>query len=85
MAFTSVNRRDTMPSRLMENRMRVCPYSDTRVTEKIEITAPAARIVLHTSLPVMSLRIWASPASAASGEEKNATGLAARPAIATRI
>ena len=28
----------------MANRMRVWPYSVTSVTEKIEITAPAARI-----------------------------------------
>ena len=55
------------PSRLIENRMRVCPYSVTRVTEKIEITAPAARMVPQTVVPVMSLRIWARPASDASG------------------
>ena len=37
-----------MPSRPIANRMRVWPYSVTRVTEKIEMTAPRARIVPQT-------------------------------------
>jgi len=73
----------TRPSRPTANRMRVCPYSVTRVTEKIETTAPAARIVPHIGLPVTSSRIFDSPASPAASEEKNSTGLAARPAVAT--
>ncbi|CAB4886889.1 unannotated protein [freshwater metagenome] len=47
----------------MANRMRVCPYIVTRVTEKIEITAPAARIVAGHARPVTFRRISANPAS----------------------
>ena len=51
------------PSVLIVKRMRVWPYIVTRVIEKIEMTAPAARIVPGMPEPVTSLRIWASPAS----------------------
>lgn len=40
------------PSEPIVNRMRVCPYIVTSVTEKMEITAPAARIVAGTCEPV---------------------------------
>ena len=53
----------SMPSRPMANRMRVWPYMVTRVTEKIEITAPTARMVAQTVLPVMISRIFDRPAS----------------------
>jgi hypothetical protein len=43
--------------------MRVWPYSVTRVTEKIEMTAPRARIVPQIGVPVTFSRIFARPAS----------------------
>ena len=52
-----------MPSRPIANRMRVWPYSVTRVTEKIEMTAPRARIVPQIGVPVTFSRIFARPAS----------------------
>ena len=59
--LTRANICGSMPSRPMANRMRVWPYSVTRVTEKIEMTAPRARIVPQTVLPVTSSRICARP------------------------
>ena len=41
--LTFANSGGSSPSRPMANRMRVWPYMVTSVTEKIEITAPAAR------------------------------------------
>ena len=62
-AFTVANREGSSPSRPMANKMRVWPYMETRVTLKIEITAPAASIVL-ARLPWVTLsRMVASPAS----------------------
>ena len=43
--LTLANIEGSNPSRPMANRIRVDPYSVTRVTEKIEMTAPAASTV----------------------------------------
>jgi hypothetical protein len=61
--LTRANIRGSMPSRPIANRMRVCPYRVTSVTEKIEITAPTARIVAQIGVPVTFSRICARPAS----------------------
>ena len=84
MGLTSRNFLGIIPSRPTANRMRVWPYRVTRVTEKIEITAPAASTVLQIWLPVISFRISANPASPWVCL-KNSTGLAARPAAATAM
>ena len=49
--LTLANIDGSSPSRPIANRMRVWPYITTRVTEKIEITAPAARSVLAQVVP----------------------------------
>ena len=49
--LTLANIDGSRPSRPIANRMRVCPYIVTRVTEKIEITAPAASTVLDPGGP----------------------------------
>ncbi|SKT92222.1 Uncharacterised protein [Mycobacteroides abscessus subsp. abscessus] len=54
------------PSRPIAKRMRVWPYIETRVIEKIEITAPAARNVLAEVLPVTLSKIRARPADCPS-------------------
>ena len=65
--LTLANIDGSRPSRPIANRMRVWPYITTSVTEKIEITAPAARIVLPRSIrSVMFSRMTESPASACS-------------------
>ena len=43
--LTLANIDGSRPSRPIANRIRVDPYSVTRVTEKIEMTAPAANTV----------------------------------------
>ena len=43
--LTLANIDGSSPSRPMANRIRVDPYKVTRVTEKIEMTAPAANTV----------------------------------------
>ena len=68
----------------MANRIRVWPYSETRVTEKIEITAPAARMVPGTAEPVMFSMITESPAFCCSSLENSSSGWDPTPAIATR-
>ncbi len=52
-----------IPSRDIANRMRVWPYTETRVTLKIEMIAPAASTVPGHDAPVTSSRIFDSPAS----------------------
>ena len=64
--LTLANIDGSRPSRPIANRMRVCPYIVTSVTEKIEITAPAARTVLAHWLLVMLSRMTARPASCPS-------------------
>ena len=61
--LTFANVAGSRPSRPIVNRMRVWPYNVTRVTEKIDITAPAATMVLPAVFPVMWSRITASTAS----------------------
>ncbi len=61
--FTFANIAGKSPSRPMVNRMRVWPYSVTRVTEKMDITAPADTSVPPKVLPVMWSKITASTAS----------------------
>ncbi len=56
----------SMPSRLIANRILVCPYSVTRVTEKMEMIAPAAMTVPGHDEPTTFCRICASPASCSS-------------------
>jgi hypothetical protein len=53
----------SIPSRPMANRMRVCPYSTTRVTLKIEMVAPAASTAAGQPDPVMLRMITARAAS----------------------
>src|SRR4051795_7006639 len=60
--LTAANQAGSRPSRPIANRMRVMPYSVTSVTVKIEITAPAANIVLAHLLCVTLSRMVASPA-----------------------
>ncbi len=55
--FTFANVAGSSPSRPIVNRIRVWPYSVTSVTENIEITAPAATMVLPAVLPVMWSKI----------------------------
>ena len=62
-AFTRVKNFGSMPSRPIANRMRVCPYKVTKVTEKMEMTAPADNTMDGQVDPVTSSRIWARPAS----------------------
>src|SRR6478609_7669831 len=61
--FTLWNTSGIMPSRDIANRMRVWPYTETRVTLKIEMIAPAASTVPGQDCPVTSSRIFARPAS----------------------
>ena len=62
--------------------MRVWPYSVTRVTLKIEITAPAASTVPGHDAPTTFSRIAASPASWPSN---SVYGWAATATTATRM
>ena len=61
--FRRLNSEGIMPSRPIANRIRVCPYMPTRVTLKIEITAPALITVAGQVSPVTFSRIAARPAS----------------------
>src|SRR3984885_10217709 len=61
--FTFAKVAGSSPSRPIVNRIRVWPYNVTSVTENIEITAPAATMVLPAVLPVMWSKITASTAS----------------------
>ena len=83
--FTLANIDGSNPSRPIANRMRVCPYIVTRVTEKIEITAPAARIVLaQVESSVMFVEDDRQPGLA--GPRPNFShGWAPRAANATRM
>ena len=65
--LTLANIAGSRPSRPIANRMRVWPYRVTRVTEKIEITAPAAKTV-PPGAAMMFSRITARPASLSVGE-----------------
>ena len=69
LGFTFANSDGSSPSRPIANRMRVWPYIVTSVTEKIEITAPAARIVLAQVPSVTLSRITARPASSCPSAE----------------
>ncbi len=60
--FTFANVAGSSPSRPIVNKIRVWPYNVTSVTENIEITAPAATMVLPAVLPVMWSKITASTA-----------------------
>jgi hypothetical protein len=82
--LTFANIDGSSPSRPIANRMRVCPYITTSETEKMEITAPAATIVLGQVVPVMFSRMTASPAVACSSEPKSAVGCEPKAATATR-
>ncbi len=82
--LTFANIDGSRPSRPIANRMRVWPYITTSVTEKIEITAPAARMVLAQVPPVMFSRITDSPASACSSDPNSAACCVPSPAKATR-
>jgi hypothetical protein len=84
--LTLANIGGSSPSRPIANRIRVWPYMTTSVTEKIEITAPAARIVLAQVWPCrMFSRITESPASAWSSPPKASASWVPRPANATRM
>ena len=61
--FTRESSGGSIPSRLIENRIRLWAYIVTRVTLKIEMTAPAARTIPGQLAPVTCVRIAASPAS----------------------
>ena len=82
--LTFANVLGSSPSRPIANRMRVWPYIVTSVTEKIEITAPADRIVPGQDAPTTSCRILASPASPCSGSAKSCHGCVPRADTATR-
>ena len=84
--FTLANIDGSRPSRPMANRMRVWPYITTSVTEKIEITAPAARMVLAQVWPCrMFSRITDSPASDCSSDPNASADCVPSPANATRM
>ncbi len=84
--LTLANIDGSSPSRPIANRMRVWPYITTSVTEKIEITAPAARIVLAQVEPPRTFsRMTDSPASACSSDPNASASCVPRPANATRM
>ena len=81
--LTRANDFGSRPSRPMANRMRVCPYIVTRVTEKIEMTAPADRMVPGQVAPTTSSRILARPASPCSVSLNASHGCVPRADTAT--